>query len=382
MDFETAYLALLGQSRFYSARADTLTIFGPTQRDAPRVRRRAREPAARPLGRRLVLERPGLGRRRRCPAPSSTSCSGSATSAGFRRLQPVQRHVRHERQRRPHRPAGHDAPRLRRRRDGPGDRLPRGAPGRRPDRGADAAPSPCRTSTARPTCSSSDRPRRPRAPPRRRGLRDAQAHGEGDREARPRSPRRSRRASRRPRRPRSRPRPRRPPPPPTFAPDVAHVPAQHGRRRQGRQDHVPRELVHGDDPGGPQCQYFDPAPITVPADPSTLVTAVMASSSDTTFADAVTAATDATVWDVTAQRGPHAERPRRDRHRGDGDRRLGRDPRRDLALRLPRGRRLVRHGHDVDGGDRGGGRVRQRLDHPQPDGQPVEVHPRAVGRGR
>ena len=30
MDFETAYLALLGQSRFYSARGNTLTIFGPT----------------------------------------------------------------------------------------------------------------------------------------------------------------------------------------------------------------------------------------------------------------------------------------------------------------------------------------------------------------
>src|SRR4029079_19513948 len=29
MDFETASLALLGQSRFYTARADTLTIFGP-----------------------------------------------------------------------------------------------------------------------------------------------------------------------------------------------------------------------------------------------------------------------------------------------------------------------------------------------------------------
>ena len=29
MDFETAYLSLLGQSRFYSARPTTLTIYGP-----------------------------------------------------------------------------------------------------------------------------------------------------------------------------------------------------------------------------------------------------------------------------------------------------------------------------------------------------------------
>ena len=39
----------------------------------------------------------------------------------------------------------------------------------------------------------------------------------------------------------------------------------------------------------------------MPDDPSTLVTYEMAASSDTAYADAVTAATDAASWDVTAQ---------------------------------------------------------------------------------
>jgi hypothetical protein len=55
-----------------------------------------------------------------------------------------------------------------------------------------------------------------------------------------------------------------------------------------------------DSPASLKCQYFDPAPITVPSDPSTLVTAVMAASSATSYKDAVDAATDAASWDVTA----------------------------------------------------------------------------------
>jgi len=47
------------------------------------------------------------------------------------------------------------------------------------------------------------------------------------------------------------------------------------------------------------CQFFDPEPITVPADPATLVTDVMASAETTAYADAVTAATDPAVWTVT-----------------------------------------------------------------------------------
>jgi hypothetical protein len=46
------------------------------------------------------------------------------------------------------------------------------------------------------------------------------------------------------------------------------------------------------------CRYFDPEPITVPSDPATLVTAVMASTSTDSYAEAVAAATDSASWDV------------------------------------------------------------------------------------
>ena len=47
------------------------------------------------------------------------------------------------------------------------------------------------------------------------------------------------------------------------------------------------------------CRYFDPAPITVPADPATLTTAVMVKSDlATSYADALAAATNPTAWNV------------------------------------------------------------------------------------
>ena len=49
------------------------------------------------------------------------------------------------------------------------------------------------------------------------------------------------------------------------------------------------------------CRYFDPAPITVPADPTTLVTAVRADVFKTPYADAIKAATDPATWTVTAK---------------------------------------------------------------------------------
>ncbi len=49
------------------------------------------------------------------------------------------------------------------------------------------------------------------------------------------------------------------------------------------------------------CQYFDPNPITVPSDPTTLKTAVMAKSVATTYANAVAAATNPANWNVTQQ---------------------------------------------------------------------------------
>jgi hypothetical protein len=48
------------------------------------------------------------------------------------------------------------------------------------------------------------------------------------------------------------------------------------------------------------CQYFDPNPITVPADLSTLKTAIRAAAPQRSYADAVAAATNATNWTVQA----------------------------------------------------------------------------------
>lgn len=55
------------------------------------------------------------------------------------------------------------------------------------------------------------------------------------------------------------------------------------------------------EPADLACRYFDPAPITVPADPATLVTAVTVTVDAVAFDDAVTAATDPASWDVTRQ---------------------------------------------------------------------------------
>jgi hypothetical protein len=49
------------------------------------------------------------------------------------------------------------------------------------------------------------------------------------------------------------------------------------------------------------CRYFDPEPITVPSDPSTLQTAIMATVSTQLYADAVKAATDPANWTVARQ---------------------------------------------------------------------------------
>ena len=47
------------------------------------------------------------------------------------------------------------------------------------------------------------------------------------------------------------------------------------------------------------CRYFDPAPITVPADPTTLKTAVMIQADPAaTYQAALTAATNPTAWNV------------------------------------------------------------------------------------
>ena len=53
------------------------------------------------------------------------------------------------------------------------------------------------------------------------------------------------------------------------------------------------------EPADVACRYFDPEEFEVPDDPSSLVTAVMASTTDTSYADAVAAATDEAIWDVS-----------------------------------------------------------------------------------
>jgi heat shock protein HslJ len=55
------------------------------------------------------------------------------------------------------------------------------------------------------------------------------------------------------------------------------------------------------EPADIACRYFDPEPITVPDDPTTLQTAVMVVAAETPFANAIGAATEPTTWDVTKQ---------------------------------------------------------------------------------
>jgi heat shock protein HslJ len=56
-----------------------------------------------------------------------------------------------------------------------------------------------------------------------------------------------------------------------------------------------------EEPPTAACRYFDPEPITVPADPSTLRTAVMTGTIATPYQDAVAAATDPDTWTVAAK---------------------------------------------------------------------------------
>jgi hypothetical protein len=55
------------------------------------------------------------------------------------------------------------------------------------------------------------------------------------------------------------------------------------------------------EPADSACRYFDPAPITVPDDPSTLTTAVEAAIDPASYQDAVATATDPATWTVAAQ---------------------------------------------------------------------------------
>ena len=167
MDFETAYLALLGQSRFYTARANTLTIYGPG-------------------GETLLVfdaapENPLLGRwdvDSYSNAPGSVvavlpgteldvvfgigNVAGFAGCNQFSGTYGTNGNVVRIGQLATTRIACADDVMTQE------TAFLEALAGRRPDRGAERPPSPCRTSTARPTSSSSARPRPSRAPPRRR----------------------------------------------------------------------------------------------------------------------------------------------------------------------------------------------------------------------
>ena len=62
-------------------------------------------------------------------------------------------------------------------------------------------------------------------------------------------------------------------PPPTFAPDVATCPLNTADDVKVAKITYPASWSTVTTPANLACQYFDPAPITVPADPTTLVTA-------------------------------------------------------------------------------------------------------------
>ncbi len=55
------------------------------------------------------------------------------------------------------------------------------------------------------------------------------------------------------------------------------------------------------EPAGLACRYFDPEPIEVPTDPATLVTAVMVTDTTEAYADVVTTMTDPASWQVRQQ---------------------------------------------------------------------------------
>ena len=128
-------------------------------------------------------------------------------------------------------------------------------------------------------------------------------------------------------------------------------------------------------PAAVACQYFDPKPITVPADPTTLKTAVMARNIPTSYADAVAAATNTANWNVAQKTEFDRRVGRGDLRRRRRDQRRGRDPRRNRSLQLPRQCRCSgdrRHLHE---------RATDRRDIPvergccRPDDGGIDLHP-------
>ena len=90
---------------------------------------------------------------------------------------------------------------------------------------------------------------------------------------------------------------------PTFAPP-ASMPPTASCKLAAPDGSVVATIVY---PGGwatiaePPCRYFDPDPITVPTDGSAIVAAVQADLSATPYQDAIAAATDPATWKVSSK---------------------------------------------------------------------------------
>ena len=256
MDFETAYLALLGQSRFFTARANTLTIYGPggetllvfdAAPENPLLGRWVVDSYSNAPGS-VVAVLPGTeldvvfgignvagfagcnqfsgtygtnGNVVRIGQLATTriACADDVMTQETAFLEALQGAALIE--------ARTAAVTLQDLNGSPNVflvRPPEAVEGSAPPAAASATPKPTEKATEKPTEKPTASPT-----PKPTAVADAQADRDPDDGA---------------------------------APDVRarrrHVPAQHGRRRQGRQDHVPGELVHGDDPGGPQVPVLRP----------------------------------------------------------------------------------------------------------------------------
>ena len=255
MDFETAYLALLGQSRFFTARANTLTIYGPGSETLLVFDAAPENPL---LGRWVVDSYSNAPGSVVAVLPGTQldvvfgigNVAGFAGCNQFSGTYGTNGNVVRIGQLATTRIACAD------------DVMTQERPSWQASQGAALIEARTAAVTLQDLNGSPNvflvRPPEAvegSAPPE--GLRDAQAHGEGDREADGEAhgiadPQADAVADAQADRD----------PDDGAAPDVRarrrHVSAQHGRRRQGRQDHVPGELVHGDDPGGPQVPVLRP----------------------------------------------------------------------------------------------------------------------------
>ena len=383
MDFEQTYLQLLQSSRYYTARNDQLTVFNSDGIAGPRLRRRAEQPAPRPVGRGLV-PRPAVDRQGAARGNGARRRLRHRQRRRVVRLQHVQRDVRDERQRRPHQPARHDAARLPAGRDGPGARVPGRPPGRLLHRlpgqhgPADRSPRPPGRRPG-PSDAGTGSVGEPVGGAVRRGqrhagsVRGAERHAGSDEDPGSDSnagtdedARRRRRRPHRARRPRRRPsRSSRRRPPATSSCRAARPSRSSPTRARGSRSRSHAELA---------CRYFDPAEITVPADPTTLQTAVVATVTPTPYADAVAAATNPANWTVVRQGSSSAGGVADHLRRRDGADRCGRDPDRIEQPHLSRRRGNGRERLPADRQRDGRRGVRHERGRRHPDDARIDLH--------